>query len=61
MLHTNTMCIMLTIFKVSIEEERIYGILCFELFRWHGGHIISLDILCDLGLPCSTFNYSKSI
>ena len=34
----------LTIFDVSIEGERVYGILCFELFPWERSHKISLDI-----------------
>ena len=50
------MCIMLTIFDVSIEDKRVYDILCIELFPQQRSNIIALDILCGAGLPCSTPN-----
>ena len=50
-----------TIFDVSIEDERVYGILCIEVFPQQRSHIILLDILYKMGLPCSTFYNSTYI
>ena len=50
-----SICFILTIFDVSIEDERVYGILCIEVFPQQRSHIISSDILYEIGLPCSTF------
>ena len=51
--------LVIAIFDVSKEGEGVYGILCFELFPLQGSHKISLDILFDKGLPCSTYGNSK--
>ena len=40
------MCIMLIIFDVSIENQKIYGILQIEIFPQQKSHIITLDIFC---------------
>ena len=56
-----SMCIVLTIFDVSIEDERVYGILCIELFPQQRSHKIALEILCDMGLIYLTSNNSKRI
>ena len=41
---------LITIFDVSIEGERVYGILCFELFPLQRSHTISLDIFVRNGV-----------
>ena len=56
-----SICFILTVFDVSIENERVYGILCIEVFPQQRSHIISLDILYEIGLPCSTFYNSTYI
>ena len=49
---------LLTIFDASIEGERAYGIVLWYLFPRQRSHKILIEILCDMGLPCSTFNNS---
>ena len=61
MCYTLLMCILLTLFDVSIEDKMIDGILYIELFPWQSSYTISLDMLCDKGLPWSTFNNPISI
>ena len=53
------MCITLNIVAVSIENQKVYGNLCIEIFTQQKSHIITSDILWDMGLPCSTFNNPK--
>ena len=51
--------LVIAIFDVSKEGEGVYGILCFEMFPRQRSHKISLGILFDKGLPCSTLDNSK--
>ena len=47
-----SMCIMLIIYDVSIENQKVYGILCIELFPRQSSHRIRLDIFISLFCTC---------
>ena len=47
-----SMCIILIIYDVSIENQKVYGILCIELFPRQRSHRITLDSFVSLFCTC---------